>query len=248
MRFAVKPGSSFVHIHPAESISGLVGASIVSHLLTRGEDPTAVRVLDLQPPQDEILERGVAFVKTDIADKAGVVSAFSHPWPSSVAHLALTVFHTAAVIRPFERYVDFLSLCTKVNVDGTKNVVDAAKQAGASCFVSTSSGSVCLHRPSFWIAPWSKYPTNGVQVLSDSSARPRAHDEFFGNYAVSKSIAERIVLEADDPKSKFRTGCIRPANGIYGVGKDNGVTIPTQYLSKGGAPMYVQTSGSTMNA
>lgn len=46
----------------------------------------------------------------------------------------------------------------------------------------------------------------------------RPHDEYFGNDAHSKAIVERMVCEANAPD--FRTGTIRPGNGIYGAPND----------------------------
>jgi len=220
--------------------TGLVGGWIVSHLLARGEDPASLRVLDLLSPTQDILDRGVTYVRTNITDELAVSTAFEQPWPESVAKLPLTVFHTAAIIRPQDRLEMFLPFCSKVNIDGTKNVLDAAKKAGASCFVSTSSGSVSLHKPNFWIAPWSKLPSRAVQVISDDSKLPQSHDQFFGNYAVTKLEAESIVRSADSPYSNFRTGCIRPANGIYGIGSDASMTITGVYLRNGGSPTWVR--------
>lgn len=65
---------------------------------------------------------------------------------------------------------------------------------------------------------------------------PAKHDEFFGNYAISKAEAEYLIRSADDPKSGFRTGCIRPANSVFGVGGDNTVG---NYLARGGAPTWL---------
>ncbi|KAL2866748.1 putative 3-beta hydroxysteroid dehydrogenase/isomerase family protein [Aspergillus lucknowensis] len=178
--------------------SGLVGNWIISHLIARGERPAAIQTLHLNPPRRELLDLAVQ-------------RAFSQPWPSQVASLPLTVFHKAAVIRPAERHKAFLPLCRNVNVGGTANVLNAAKRAGASCFVSTSSGSVSIRRPSFWIAPWEKIPRHFVQVISDAAEPLKKHDGFFGNYAASKLEAEGFVRAADDLESSFRTGCIRPA-------------------------------------
>lgn len=213
-----------------------MGNWIVSHLLARGEDPGSLRILDLLSPTQNILDLGVTFIKTNITDELAVSTAFEQPWPITVANLPLTVFHTAAVIRAFERLEIYLPLCTKVNVDGTRNVLNASKKCGATCFISTSSGSVTLHKPGFWIAPWEKLPRRIMQILSDDSKLPDRHDEFFGNYAVSKIAAERLVRSADDPATGFRTGCIRPANGIYGIGSDASATITGLYLRSGGSP------------
>ncbi|KAI9934205.1 hypothetical protein ASPWEDRAFT_170169 [Aspergillus wentii DTO 134E9] len=218
--------------------TGLVGNWIVSHLLARGEDPSAIRILDLQSPRQQILDQGVAYLKTNIVDETSVSNAFSQPWPHLVAHFPLTVFHNAAVIRPAERHKDFLPLCAAVNVTGTENVLNTAKKSGTTCFISTSSGSIGLRAPSFWIAPWTKTPQYMVQVVGDSTDLPKEHDQFFGNYAVSKAEAEKIVREADDAQSNFRTGCIRPANGIYGIGGDASASIVRIYLKSGGNPTW----------
>ncbi|KAE8372544.1 hypothetical protein BDV26DRAFT_97741 [Aspergillus bertholletiae] len=217
--------------------SGLVGNWIVSHLLMRGEDPAAIRILDLQTPRQDVLDQGVTYIKTNIADEQNVLKAFSQQWAPSVASLPLTVFHNAAVIRPAERLKVFLPLCRNVNVGGTVNVMNAAKKFGATCMIATSSGSICLRRFSFWIAPWAKTPEHLVQVVNDSSEVPKEHDDFFGNYAVTKAEAENIVCSADDLKSNFRTGCIRPVNGIYGVG-DSAGSVTGNYLRSGGAPSW----------
>lgn len=207
----------------------------MQHLLARGEDPAAIRVADLQAPNQKTLDRGVAYVKTNITDESSVSDAFSQKWPMTVVHLPLTVFHTAAVIRPTDRLKLFLHLCRNVNVDGTRNVLNAAKNAGASCMIATSSGSVSIHRRNFWIAPWTRTPKGLTQILSDSTPLPKEHEEFFGNYAVTKAEAEKIVRDADSPDSNFRTGCIRPANGVYGIG-DTSATVTGHYLKQGGSP------------
>ena len=201
----------------------------------RGEDPAAIRILDIQTPRSEVLDQGVAFTKTNITDEQAVLNAFSQPWDPSVADLPLTVFHNAAVIRPGDRLKAFLPLCRNVNVGGTVNVLNAAKKSGATCMIATSSGSVCLRRFPLWIAPWAKTPKNLVQVVNDSSEIPKEHDDFFGNYAVAKAEAENIVRSADDLKSNFRTGCIRPVNGIYGI-SDSAGSVMGNYLRSGGGP------------
>ncbi|KAL3451286.1 hypothetical protein BJX65DRAFT_293803 [Aspergillus insuetus] len=197
--------------------SGLLGNWIISHLLARGEAPAAIRTLDINPPSRALLDLGITFVRTNITDPAAVESAFSQQWPAIVAGLPLTVFHSAAVIRPAERHEAFLSLSRNVNVGGTINVLNAAKQAGATCFISTSSGSVSIRRARYWIAPWERTPKHFVQVLE----------------------AEHIVRAADDLASSFRTGCIRPANGIYGIGDEASTSISGMYLRTGGAPTWL---------
>ena len=227
--------------------SGLVGGYIVLQLLERGQPPESIRIVDFRPPNRHDMTSGPAanvdFVQTDISSVTSTNRAFSKPWDASVAHLPLTVFHTAAIIVPSERSKLVYSLCESVNVFGTQNVVNAARQAGADILVSTTSGSIAIRRIKFWIAPWKlwdssdKWPRHYWQVLdeTDFSEPPRNHDEYFANYPASKASAERIVCSANTPD--FRTGCIRPANGVYGNPTDNTVGGP---LSSSEFPTYAQ--------
>ncbi|CAG8922573.1 unnamed protein product [Penicillium salamii] len=212
--------------------TGLVGTWIINHLLARGEDPKAIRILDVVSPV-QFLKQGVSWTKTDITDKLAVTTAFEEPWPSYVAQLPLTVYHTAALIRPQDRLKCFLPLSSKVNIDGTRIVLQAAQAAGATVFIWTSSGSTRLRSPTFWIPPWTRHPKRIVQVLSDSTPPT---DQFFGNYAETKHQAEQIVQAADSPG--FRTGCIRPTNGVYGTGGESKTAVTEIYLHNGGAPTW----------
>lgn len=204
--------------------SGLVGGNIVLNLLSRGQSPSSVRILDFSKPSRSDMTHGqvaaVDYVKTDVTDPASVEAAFAKPWPSDVARLPLTVFHTVAAIRPGERSLLLWERTSRVNIDGTKNVLAAAKAAGADIFVATSSASVSLRPARFLIPPWRSQPHGYYQVCDerDFDKPLRPHGEFFSNYAYSKAVAEREVCAALEPG--FRTGCIRPGNGIYGQPTD----------------------------
>ncbi|GME26601.1 3-beta hydroxysteroid dehydrogenase [Neofusicoccum parvum] len=225
--------------------AGLVGGALVQHLLARGEDLEAIRIIDVRRPTPEVaggLGRStelskVNFETADITNADSTDRAFSVPWPPSVAGRPLTVFHTAATIRFAERAKDLLPLSEKVNVIGTKNVLAAAKAAGASCFIATSSGSIAIRRVSFWLAPWRRWPKGFFQTISDADFDlGRPHATYFGNYPVSKATAERLVRGADDAAAGFRTGCIRPASGVYGTSQDNTVG---SYMRRGGVADWI---------
>ncbi|KAK3694047.1 hypothetical protein B0T22DRAFT_352943, partial [Podospora appendiculata] len=202
--------------------SGLVGGDIVLQLLQRGQSPQSIRIVDFAPLiREEMLEKAgeCDFVKADITSPASVEAAFSKPWPASVAESPLTVFHTAAAIRPSERSPVFYERVRRVNVDGTAIVMAAARAAGADIFIATSSASIAVTPVSFW-APWRSEPKDCYQVITeaDFDAPMRPHNRYFANYAISKAVAERLVCGANE--DKFRTGCIRPGNGIYGDKRD----------------------------
>ncbi|KAK0628365.1 hypothetical protein B0T17DRAFT_614296 [Bombardia bombarda] len=221
--------------------SGLVGGYMVLQLLERGQPPESIRIVDFRAPNRNDMTSSPAaaavdFVRADISSAESTDRAFAKPWPASVAHLPLTVFHTAAVIVPSDRSRLVYSFCEAVNVRGTQHVVDSARRAGADVLVSTTSASISIRPVGFWVAPWklwsrsSKLADAGLrhfwQVLDEADffEPPREHHEYYANYPASKAAAERIVCVANAPG--FRTGCIRPGNGVYGNPTDNTVGGP----------------------
>lgn len=205
-----------------------------------------------------------------MSDAAQVQAAFSAPWPPSsddnddeyrdgpegpsAAAAEVTVFHTVANIRYYERDARLQHLSDKVNVGGTRNVLAAARATGASILIYTSSGSVSVRRTRFWLWPWEQRSKFFVQTFKDDEGdisrlpTPR-HDEMFSNYAVSKLKAERLVQAADLTPSGsgrvqgeqriLRTGCLRPGNGIYGPGGD---MMCGAYLVRQVTPSWTQNT------
>ncbi|KAI1385566.1 NAD(P)-binding protein [Hypoxylon trugodes] len=220
--------------------SGLVGGFIVLQLLARGNLPESIRIIDIRKTERNDMRSGpatkVEFVQTDITSLDSVEAAFGRPWHSSVAHLPLTVFHTAAVILASERSKYHYAFPEAVNVKGTKNVLAAARRAGADIFSSTSSGSISIRPVEPWVAPWERSARHFWQILDtkDFYAPLRKREGYFANYPASKAVAERHVCEASE--TQFRTGCIRPANGVYGNPTDNTVGDP---LSREVLPTWV---------
>lgn len=213
--------------------SGLVGGYIILQLLERGQPPNTIRIVDFQKPHrrdqlDHALFGEVDFQETDISSAESTNAAFCEAWEPSAAGLPLTVFHTAAVIIPSARSELVNGFCEAVNVGGTENVLAAARRAGADVLVSTSSASISIRPVGLWVKPWQwdSTPRGYCQVLEESDFfRPlRSHGDFFGNYPASKARAERIVCGANS--RELRTGCIRPANGVYGHPTDNTVGGP----------------------
>ncbi|KAI2628954.1 dehydrogenase-like protein [Xylaria nigripes] len=200
--------------------AGGVGGQIVLHLIARGEAPESIRILDFRKVERPDMTTGataqVGFAQADITSVSDTQAAFDKPWPSSVTKLPLTVFHTAALIIPGERTMDTYEHIKRVNIDGTRNVISAAKAAGATIFISTSSASIA-HKPAgYWGNPFRRWPRNYFQQIdeSDFDQPLRPHSQFYANYAHTKAVAERDVCHANSPK--FRTGAIRPSNSIYG--------------------------------
>ena len=226
------------------TVTGLVGGQLVLQLLARGQPPESIRMLDFREPQREDMQDPpvtlVDFVQTNITQPDSVSAAFTKPWPSSVAGLPLTVFHIAAVIRPGERSKLVYERCSRVNVDGARHVLEAAKAARCDVFVATSSGSIAVKSVNYFNAPWKYYPDHFFQIFDESDAyRPlRDHYDYFGNYAVSKAHAERFIMAEGKKSDNFRTGCIRPANGVYGNKYDQTAGV---YLGMQNVTTYVSS-------
>ncbi|KAK3298798.1 uncharacterized protein B0H64DRAFT_386230 [Chaetomium fimeti] len=211
--------------------SGLVGGYIILQLLERGQPPESIRIVDFRAPNRADMLQGPAtridFVQTDVSSADATDGAFNKEWHPSVSHLPLTVFHTAAVIVPSDRSKLVSGFCEAVNVRGTQNVLDAARRAGADVLVSTTSASISIRPVELWVPPWKLHsktsPRDYWQVLDEKDFfEPlRSHGEFYANYPASKAAAERIVCAANS--KGLRTGCIRPANGVYGNPTDNTV-------------------------
>ncbi|KAI0441314.1 hypothetical protein F4803DRAFT_523756 [Xylaria telfairii] len=220
--------------------SGLVGGYIVLQLLARGTPPAHIRIVDIRRTERSDMQSGAAlavdFAQTDITSRASVDAAFARPWPASAAKLPLTVFHTAAVILASDRSAHSYGFPEAVNVRGTANLVAAARAAGASVFSATSSASISIKPVGTWAAPWATEPSDFFQLLDtrDFDMPLRKREGYFGNYPASKAVAERLVCDAN--RDGFRTGAIRPANGVYGNPTDNTVGDP---LSRAIMPTWV---------
>lgn len=132
--------------------------------------------------------------------------------------------------------------------DDYAQVLAAAKSAGCSILIATSSSSVSMRPRSFFALPWGKFPKDGFQVCNDLSMESldRPLSDFFGCYAYSKARAEKLVREADDPENGFRTGVIRPGHAIYGHGDENPMSLTWDYLRRGGSPTWLRYMGRCM--
>ena len=144
--------------------SGFVGSAVARALLAEGE---RVRVL-LRPtsPRTNVAGLDVEVVEGDIRDAASVARALR-----DCRHL----FHVAADYRLWARDPEDI---VRANLDGTRAVMEAARDAKLERIVHTSSVATL------------KLRLDGVPV--DETA-PNAPDTTIGAYKRSKVLAERLV-------------------------------------------------------
>ncbi|XP_072980235.1 3beta-hydroxysteroid-dehydrogenase/decarboxylase [Typha angustifolia] len=159
-----------------------------------------VRVADLSPSivlepheEDGVLGAGIrsgraAYVSADLRNKAQVVKALNG---------AEVVFHMAAPDSSINNY----QLHYSVNVEGTKNVIDACFECKVKRLIYTSSPSVVF---------------DGVHGIFNGEESMPYPDKFNDSYSETKAEGEKQVMKANG-RNGLLTCCIRPSS-IFGPG------------------------------
>jgi 3beta-hydroxy-Delta5-steroid dehydrogenase / steroid Delta-isomerase len=170
--------------------SGFVGANLVTELLDRGY---AVRSFDRAPsPLGD--HAGLEVINGDICDKQTVAAAVKD---------IDTIIHTAAIIDLMggaSVTEEYRQRSFAVNVEGTKNLVHAAQEAGVKRFVYTASNSVVM---------------GGQDIVNGDETMPYTA-RFNDLYTETKVVAEKFVL-SQNGEHDMLTCAIRPS-GIWGRG------------------------------
>ncbi|POO00285.1 Hopanoid-associated sugar epimerase [Trema orientale] len=160
----------------------------------------SVRIADLGPAIDlepaetngvlgQALHHGRAeYVSVDLRNKDQVLKAFQG---------AEVVFHVAAPNSSINNY----ELHRSVNVDGTKNVIDACVEQKVKRLVYTSSPSVVFDG------------IHGIFNGDESLPYPTQHND---HYSATKAEGEALVIKSNGVNGLL-TCCIRPS-GIFGPG------------------------------
>jgi UDP-glucose 4-epimerase len=114
--------------------AGFIGSNLVDALVDRGDE--VVVVDDLSSGKESniagAVERGATFVEADIRDAERMTEAFAQAGPEVVFHLAAQIDVRVSMERP--------GFDARTNVEGTVNVLEAARQAGARRVVFSSTG------------------------------------------------------------------------------------------------------------
>ena len=161
-----------------------MGGNLIRLLLKRGHKVRALA--RSQNAREAILQMGAEPVEGYLADVKALCAGMSG---------CETVFHCAAAMEFWNEE----RLHEQVNVEGTRNVVQACKEEGVSCLVFISAAAVVS--------------TGGpISDFGEHDAMP-VHP--FGAYAQSKAAAERLVLSANS--KDLRTVAVRPP-AIWGLG------------------------------
>lgn len=161
---------------------GFIGRNLVAALVAQGH-----RVRTLARSHHPVLEQpGVEPIRGDVTDAASCARAVQG---------VESVFHVAARASMSVRLEPFI----QTNLEGTRKLVDAAKQAGVKRFVYTSTPSVVFSR-------------EGHTGAAESA--PLVQDQL-SPYAWSKARAEEVVRAANS--ETFKTVALRP-HLVWGPG------------------------------
>lgn len=198
---------------------GFLGRAIVNALLERRrnspEQHYEIRVLDIRRNYHDT---DVQFFQGDICSSADVEQALE-----ANNRTATVVFHTASPIMKAPE-----ALHTRVNIEGTKVVLETCRRVGVGRLVYTSSASVV-------------YSGQALEYVDESIdyAEP-----FADYYSETKAIAEKMVLEYNtEDRYGMRTAALRPS-GIFGPG-DRQTTPGALLAQRKNLPVLIQVGNNT---
>jgi len=142
--------------------SGMLGAATAAALVRRGDSVTVLQRRTAGLDLDE--------VRADIADAEAVRAAVAGH--DAVIHLAAKVDFSG----PWSDY-------ERINIDGTRHIIDACRRAGVARLVHVSSPSVA----------------HAGRALVGAPAGPADPAGARGPYARSKAVGEQLALRANSP-------------------------------------------------
>ena len=130
--------------------------------------------------------------------------------PFSDGCLPNVIYHTAALIRFWERASYTWQTTHNVNVQGTANVLSVAKKLPNAILIYTSTADACVPCPKFLrLGLDCKTPPYHTVTISDNDPPLKPSQSSQCCYTQSKVLAERLVIGANGWNG-LKTGIIRP--------------------------------------
>ncbi len=114
--------------------SGFIGSNLVDALVERGDEVTVIDNLSTGRREnlDGAIDRGAVLEELDIRDANAVAEVTEKVAPEAIFHMAAQIDVRVSAADP--------AFDARVNVEGTINVLDAARRAGVARVVNTSTG------------------------------------------------------------------------------------------------------------
>ncbi len=212
------------HVYLVTGALGCIGAWTVYHLLRQGERVVSFDLSDRGHRLDLLLsaneQRAITFVRGDLVDPAQVVEAVH-------THGVTHVIYLAALQVPFCKADPIRG--AQVNVVGTVNIFEAARQADIRHIAYASSIAV--------YGPPEDYPPG--LIAHDAPLAPRT---LYGVYKQADEGMARVYWQDHGISSTTLR-----AYTVYGLGRDQGLTSdPTQAMlaAAAGQPYHIQFGGT----
>lgn len=187
--------------------TGFIGSRLVRRLVLEGG---TVRVLTRQPIDSIDLPDGVEVFQGDLTTNPAVLASFLDG--------VEVLYHCAAEIRDDEKML-------AANINGTKNLVEAAK-GKIRHWVQLSSADV--------------YGTHVDGVVTEDTPSGRMNV-----YEISKAAADRVVIESA-ARNKFTYSILRPTK-VYGPEMRNQVLFKLFSLIDRGLFFFIGRPGASAN-
>jgi UDP-glucose 4-epimerase len=114
--------------------AGFIGSNLVDALVARGDDVAVIDDLSTgkRGNLDKAIAGGAELIELDVRDAQAVADAVERVAPEAIFHLAAQIDVRKSVTDP--------ALDSRVNVEGTINVLSAAQASGVRRVVNTSTG------------------------------------------------------------------------------------------------------------
>jgi UDP-glucose 4-epimerase len=114
--------------------AGFIGSTLVDALIARGDEVTVVDDLSTgrEANLDQALRNGADLQRADIRDAGHLTEIVTQAAPDAIFHLAAQIDVRKSVTDP--------AADARINVEGTVNVLEAARQANVKRLVNTSTG------------------------------------------------------------------------------------------------------------
>jgi UDP-glucose 4-epimerase len=150
--------------------AGFIGSNLVDALVQRGDEVTVIDDVSTgkRANLDQAIQNGATLVELDIRDAEAVHAAVEHARPETIFHLAAQIDVRKSVADPAND--------SRINVEGTVNVLKAAQAHGVQRFINTSTGGAIYGEGQIIPAP------------EDHPVAPEAP------YGLSKFCAEQYCL------------------------------------------------------
>ncbi len=190
--------------------SGFIGTTVVRRL-AEAEDVDLVVSADLRDPVERV--DGVTYVRLDVTDADAVRAAVAEHGLTTVVHLAAIVNPDPAMSR---------ELIHRVDVEGTRNVLEACVAAGVRHLVVSSSG-----------AAYGYHPDNPAWIREDDALR--GNEEFA--YSHHKRLVEEMLATYRETHPELGQTVLR-------IGTVLGETVDNQITALFERPRLLKIRGS----